>query len=68
VVPRAPSDWRSGQLEYLAMAIGLKYLRIFVDVDGLSHFEDCELPMGTRDFAALAAPVEATTAPTDTLA
>jgi len=30
------------------MVIPLKYLRIFVDADGHSHFEDCEMPLETR--------------------
>jgi hypothetical protein len=41
------------------MAFPLKYVRIFVDADGDSHFEDCELAMETRDFAPPATPLEA---------
>jgi hypothetical protein len=40
------------------MVIPLKYVRIFVDADGRSHFEDCELPLETRDFAPPATPLE----------
>ena len=41
------------------MVIPLKYVRIFVDGDGHSHFEDCELPLETRDFAPPTTPLEA---------
>ena len=41
------------------MVILLKYVRIFVDGDGHSHFEDCELPLETRDFAPPTTPLEA---------
>ena len=41
------------------MVIGLKYLRIFVDADGRSHFQDCEMALETRDFAPPATPLEA---------
>ena len=37
----------------------LNYLRIFVDDAGRSHFEDCTLPLGTRNFAPPATPLEA---------
>ena len=40
------------------MVIPLNYVRIFVDADGRSHFEDCELPLETRDFAPPATPLE----------
>ena len=41
------------------MVIPLKYVRIFVDAAGLSHFEDCTLPLETRDFAPPTTPLEA---------
>ena len=41
------------------MVIPLKYLRLFVDVAGRSHFEDCTLPLGTRSFAPPTTPLEA---------
>ena len=41
------------------MVIPLNYVRIFVDTDGCSHFEDCELPLETRDFAPPTTPLEA---------
>lgn len=41
------------------MVIPLKYIRIFVDANGRSHFEDCELPLQTRDFAPPTTPLEA---------
>jgi hypothetical protein len=41
------------------MVFPLTYVRIFVDADGISHFEDCELPMETRDFAPPTTPLEA---------
>ena len=41
------------------MVFPLKYVRIFVDADGCSHFEDCELPLETRDFAPPTTPLEA---------
>jgi len=41
------------------MVIPLKYVRIFVDADGHSHFEDCELPLETRDYAPPTTPLEA---------
>jgi len=37
----------------------LKYLRIFADDAGRSYFEDCVLPLGTRNFAPPATPLEA---------
>jgi len=37
----------------------LNYLRIVVDDAGRSHFEDCVLPLGTRNFAPPATPLEA---------
>jgi hypothetical protein len=33
------------------MVIPLTYIRLFVDDTGVSHFEDCTLPLETRDFA-----------------
>ena len=41
------------------MVIPLKYVQIFVDGDGHSHFEDCELPLETRDYAPPTTPLEA---------
>ena len=38
--------------------IPLKYVRIFVDDTGVSHFEDCALPLETRDFAPPTTPLE----------
>jgi hypothetical protein len=38
--------------------IPLKYVRIFVDDTGVSHFADCTLPLGTRDFAPATTPLE----------
>ena len=32
------------------MLIPHPYLRLFVDTAGLSHFEECTLPLGTRSF------------------
>jgi quercetin dioxygenase-like cupin family protein len=40
------------------MVIPLTYLRIFVDDGGCSHFEECTLPLETRDFAPPATPLE----------
>ena len=40
------------------MAIPLKYLRIFADDRGISHWEDCALSLETRDFAPPATPLE----------
>jgi mannose-6-phosphate isomerase-like protein (cupin superfamily) len=37
----------------------LQYLRIFADDAGRSHFEDCALPLETRNFAPPATPLEA---------
>ena len=42
------------------MIIPLKYIRLFVDDAGLSHFQDCTLPLATRDFAPPTTPLEAT--------
>ena len=42
------------------MIIPLKYIRLFVDAAGLSHFQDCTLPLATRDFAPPTTPLEAT--------
>lgn len=42
------------------MIIPLKYIRLFVDAAGLSHFQDCTLPLTTRDFAPPTTPLEAT--------
>ena len=41
------------------MVIPLNDGRIVVDTDGCSHFEDCELPLETRDFAPPTTPLEA---------
>ncbi len=41
------------------MIAPLKYLRIFVDSVGESHFEDCELPLEMRNFAPPTTPLEA---------
>jgi hypothetical protein len=41
------------------MFVPMKYLRLFVDADGRSSFEDCGLPLGTRDFAPPTTPLEA---------
>lgn len=38
--------------------IPLKYVRIFVDDTGVSHFEGCTLPLETRDFAPPTTPLE----------
>lgn len=40
------------------MVIPLMYVRVFVDDEGCSHFEDCTLPLETRDFAPPATPLE----------
>ena len=40
------------------MFIPLTYIRLFVDDTGVSHFEDCMLPLETRDFAPPATPLE----------
>jgi len=40
------------------MVIPLNYVRIFVDDSGVSHFEDCTLPLETRDFAPPTTPLE----------
>jgi len=40
------------------MVIPLTYVRIFVDDAGVSHFEDCTLPLETRDFAPPTTPLE----------
>ena len=40
------------------MAIPLKYVRLFVDDNGVSHWEDCTLPLETRDFAPPTTPLE----------
>ena len=42
------------------MIIPLKYIRLFVDAAGLSHFQDCTLPLATRDFAPPTTQLEAT--------
>ena len=42
------------------MIIPLKYIRLFVDATGLSHFQDCTLPLAMRDFAPPTTPLEAT--------
>jgi len=41
------------------MVFPLTYVRIFVGADGISHFEDCALPLETRDFAPPTTPLEA---------
>ena len=33
------------------MIIPLNYVRLFVDDAGLSHFEECTLPLATHNFA-----------------
>jgi mannose-6-phosphate isomerase-like protein (cupin superfamily) len=40
------------------MAIALKYVRLFVDDNGISHLEDCVLPLETRDFAPPVTPLD----------
>ena len=40
------------------MAIPLKYLRLFVDDRGVSHWEDCTLALETRDFAPPTTPLQ----------
>ena len=40
------------------MVVPLMYARIFVDDNGCSHFEDCTLPLETRDFAPPTTPLE----------
>lgn len=40
------------------MVIPLKYIRLFVDAAGRSHFEECTLPLSTRDFAPPTTPLE----------
>lgn len=40
------------------MAIPLQYIRLFVDDSGISHFEDCTLPLEKRDFAPPTTPLE----------
>jgi hypothetical protein len=40
------------------MVIPVTYLRLFVDDTGRSHFEDCTLPLQTRDFAPPTTPLE----------
>ena len=41
------------------MTFALRYPRLFVDDDGISHWEDCTLELPTRDFAPPATPLEA---------
>jgi hypothetical protein len=41
------------------MILPLKYVRLFVDDAGQSHFEDCTLPLETRSFAPPTTPLEA---------
>ena len=41
------------------MILPLKYVRLFVDDAGQSHFEDCALPLETRSFAPPTTPLEA---------
>ena len=41
------------------MLIPHRYLRLYVDTAGLSHFEECTLPLGTRSFAPPTTPLEA---------
>ena len=38
--------------------IPLKYVRLFVDDAGLSHFEECTLPLATHNFAPPTTPLE----------
>ena len=40
------------------MAIPLKYLRLFVDDRGVSHWEYCTLALETRDFAPPTTPLQ----------
>ena len=40
------------------MIIPLKYVRLFVDAAGLSHFEECTLPLATHNFAPPTTPLE----------
>jgi hypothetical protein len=40
------------------MIIPLKYVRLFVDAAGLSHFEERTLPLATRNFAPPTTPLE----------
>lgn len=40
------------------MVIPLKYVRLCVDDAGVSHFEDCTLPLETQDFAPPTTPLE----------
>jgi hypothetical protein len=40
------------------MVVPLKYVRLFVDDTGVSHFEDCTLPLATRDFAPPTTPLD----------
>ena len=40
------------------MIVPLRYVRLFVDDAGRSHFEDCTLPLETRDFAPPTTPLE----------
>ena len=40
------------------MIIPLKYVRLFVDDAGLSHFEECTLPLATHNFAPPTTPLE----------
>lgn len=40
------------------MVIPLTYFRLFVDDAGRSQFEDCSLPLETRDFAPPTTPLE----------
>ena len=41
------------------MIIPLTYVRLFVDDAGLSHFEECTLPLATHNFAPPTTPLEA---------
>jgi quercetin dioxygenase-like cupin family protein len=40
------------------MVIPLNYVRLYVDDVGVSHFEDCQLALETRDFAPPTTPLE----------
>jgi mannose-6-phosphate isomerase-like protein (cupin superfamily) len=40
------------------MATSLTYTRLFVDDAGVSHLEDCTLPLETRDFAPPTTPLD----------
>lgn len=59
VQPKTPSQRADvGRLLEL-MSVPMNYPRLFVYADGRSHFEDCDLALGTRDFAPPTTPLEA---------